>query len=533
MALFVDRSLGYVCVVAKTEGVTAVRETERKYEASETVELPGPAGLLGLDTGSDAQQQPQPEEEQLEAVYYDTADLRLLQAGITLRRREGGSDPGWHLKLPVGGDSRDELRLPLERSRRQPPAELIALTRVHTRGAALAPVAQLSTRRRRWVLADPDGHALVELVDDEVSAHTMGKQTRAMSWREVEVELADCGRLELLDRIERRLLEVGAQRSRSGSKLGRLLAEELAARPAASQPDSTSSARDVVLAYLRTQADQLRKYDALVRRDALDAVHQMRVAARRMRSALQAFRRVIDRNRTCELMAELKWIAGELGGARDTEVIAERCAEMLAELPDELILGPIAAAITRSFGRRQAEGRESALAALDSDRYLALHDTIDALLADPPFTRAAARPGRRELPKSVTRAYRRVEAHMREAASQPAGEQRDLALHEMRKAAKRLRYATEAVTPALGKPAKRLQRRLKEVQKLLGEHQDTVVSRPVLRELAVQAQLEGGNGFTFGLMHAAESARAKRAEHDLPAAWNRMRKPKNTNWLTR
>ena len=105
---------------------------------------------------------------------------------------------------------------------------------------------------------------------------------------------------------------------------------------------------------------------------------------------------------------------------------------------------------------------------------------------------------------------------------QPAGEQRDLALHETRKAAKRLRYATEAAEPAVGKPAKRLRKRLKPVQKLLGDHQDTVVARPVLRELGAQAHLDGGNGFTFGLMHGTEAARAERAEQRLPDRWKRM-----------
>ncbi|MGH3783545.1 MAG: CHAD domain-containing protein [Pseudonocardiaceae bacterium] len=102
-----------------------------------------------------------------------------------------------------------------------------------------------------------------------------------------------------------------------------------------------------------------------------------------------------------------------------------------------------------------------------------------------------------------------------------------------RKAAKRLRYATESVGPALGKPATRLKKALKSVQSLLGDHQDAGVLRPVLRELAGQAHLEGGNGFTYGLLHAAEAARAERAEHDLPAAWERMRIRKNTAWLTK
>jgi CHAD domain-containing protein len=433
--------------------------------------------------------------------------------------------------LPAGKDSREELRIPLARSPRRPPAELVALTRVYTRGAELAPIAELTTRRRRWVLADSTGRSLAELVDDHVSARTMGAQTTTVTWREVEVELGEHGQQKVLDRIERRLLKVGAQRAGSASKLGRLLAERLPDRTAPVKPGSARSAGEVVLAYLDAQARQLRRYDPLVRRDAPDSVHQMRVAARRMRSALQAFGRVIDRQATRELTAELKWVAGELSGARDTEVMAERVAELLNQVRDELKLGPIDASVTRAFERRAAEARTTGLAALDSDRYLALHERIDALLADPPLTARASRKAKRELPKSIRRAYRRVESRMADAQRQPAGEDCDSALHETRKAAKRLRYATEAAQPKLGKPATRLRKRLKSVQSLLGAHQDAAVLRPILRELAGQAHLEGGNGFTYGLLHAAEAARAERAEHELPSAWKRMRKRKNTAWL--
>ncbi|HEX6402337.1 MAG TPA: CYTH and CHAD domain-containing protein [Pseudonocardiaceae bacterium] len=504
-----------------------MRETERKYEAIDDLELVDPAALLGFATGAG------PHEQDLTATYFDTADLRLIRAGITLRRREGGSDAGWHLKLPAGTDSRDELRLPLEGSPRRPPTELLALTRVYTRGAALTPVAELTTRRRRWVFADADGQAVAELVDDHVTAHSMGEQTTTVSWREVEVEVAEHAQRKLLDRIDRRLLKVGAQRAGFSSKLGRLLADRMPPAAATPKADRARSAGEVVLAYLGSQVEQLRRYDPLVRQDAPDAVHQMRVAARRMRSAMQAFRRVLDREATRELITELKWVAGELGGARDAEVMAQRFAAILAQFPDELKLGPIEAALTRSFERRQVDARGVALAALDSDRYLALHDRLDALLADPPLTARASRKAKRELPKSVRRAYRRVESRMAEADRQPSGDSRDEALHETRKAAKRLRYATETVQPTLGKPATRLRKRLKAVQDLLGEHQDTAVSRPVLRELAAQAHLEGGNGFTYGLMYATETARAEQAENSLPSTWQRMRKRKNTAWLNK
>ncbi|MBO0851175.1 MAG: CHAD domain-containing protein, partial [Pseudonocardia sp.] len=174
--------------------------------------------------------------------------------------------------------------------------------------------------------------------------------------------------------------------------------------------------------------------------------------------------------------------------------------------------------------------RATALTALNSKRYLRLHRAIDALLVDPPFTARAHRPARRELPRSVARAHQRLQARMAAAQALPTG-QRDEALHETRKGAKRLRYATETVQPVIGRPAERLQRRLKAVQQLLGEHQDTVVSRPALRELATRAHLEGGNGFTFGILHVTEAERAHAAEQALPAAWRRMHTKKNTSWL--
>jgi hypothetical protein len=158
----------------------------------------------------------------------------------------------------------------------------------------------------------------------------------------------------------------------------------------------------------------------------------------------------MDRDATRPLTEELKWLAGELAPARDSEVMAERFRAMVDQLPPELVLGPVSATLDRTFARRQAEARERALAALDSDRYLSLQDALDALLAHPPLTQRAGRPAQRELPSHVRRALRRMRRGMAAVDQQPGGEHHDLALHETRKAAKRLRYATEAAEPAVG-----------------------------------------------------------------------------------
>jgi CHAD domain-containing protein len=285
------------------------------------------------------------------------------------------------------------------------------------------------------------------------------------------------------------------------------------------------------MSYLQVQARALRRCDALLRLDRLDAVHQMRVAARRMRSALQAFGRVLDRDRTRVLTGELAWLAGMLAPARDTEVMLARFEELLAALPDELVLGPVPAELTRAFAGRGARAREQALAALDSDRYLALLASVDQLLADPPLTGRAGRDARGLLTREVGGAYQRVARAMDTARRAPMGPDRDAALHEARKSAKRLRYATEAAAPAVGKRARGLLRRLAAVQDLLGAHQDTAVTRATLRELAVAASAEGGNGFTYGLLHAAEAERAGAAQQALPAMWARLSSPRAVGWL--
>jgi CHAD domain-containing protein len=503
---------------------TTVRETERKYEITEGVELPGWAGLVGMAALVG------PEEQKLEAVYYDTEDLRLARVGVTLRRRRGGHDAGWHLKLPVGGarggDSRDEVRVNDARAvrRRTPPVELVALVRAFTRGARLEPIAELDTARRRWRLTDDDGQMLVEVVDDRVSAHTLGASTSGMSWREVEVELGGHGDPDLLDRVERRLLDAGVRRSDARSKLARLLGDRLPAAEPAFRPSRKSRMGDVVLAYLREQAEAIVWGDPAVRQDASGAVHRMRVATRRMRSALQAYRRVVDRSSSRELGTELKWLAGVLGDARDQEVLHARFTHAVTALPEELVVGPVPARLTRFFAGREADARRALISALDSDRYLALLAAIDRLLADPPLTRRARDRARGELPALVGRAYRRVAEHVQAADRLPRGQERDAQWHEARKAAKRLRYTAEAATPVLGKPADRLVARVKQVQELLGDHQDAVVARPVLREIGMAAHLEGENGFTYGLLYQQQTDTGRRCEGDMARAWRDLRR---------
>jgi CHAD domain-containing protein len=499
---------------------TQMTEIERKYEAAADALVPDLAGLPGVAAESGS------EEIQLEAEYYDTEDLRLLRAGITLRRRRGGSDEGWHLKLPAGPDARQELRRPLGRSR-VVPAEFARLVRVHARTAPLRPVARIATVRRERVLLDEAGNSLAEVADDTVSAQSMGAETALSQWREIEVELTGGGR-KLLAAADSALRAAGLQPPGRAAKLERALAGRL---PAPSpRPPADGRAGEVVLAYLAGQADAIKAYDPQVRRDAPDSVHQMRVATRRLRSALQTFRQVLPPESTEHLRGELKWLGEVLGAARDGEVLTGLVRDLLGQVPPDLVLGPVAADVTGQLAPRQAAAHRAAVRALDSPRYLALLDDLDVLLAAPPVTAAAAEPAR-SLRPDVARAYRRLRRRARRAKGLPDGPERDAALHEARKAAKRARYAADALTPSAGKPAERFAAQMKRLQSVLGEHHDMVVARAVIRDLGVRAHLAGDNAFTYGLLYGLDACTARELSDEAGRAWRAARRKKHRRWL--
>jgi CHAD domain-containing protein len=501
------------------------REVERKYEADSAVlALPPLDDLPRVASVSD------PDELILEAEYYDTCDLRLIRAGVTLRRRQGGDDEGWHLKLPAGQDTRRELQLPLRDHESEVPAELADLVLAYRRGRPLQPVAHITTVRRRRILRDADGASLAEVVADDVSAQSMGRSTTITGWQEAEFELTG-GDPNLLRAADRRLRRGGLRPASTASKLQRALADRLPAARPAGQLDRRSAAGDVVLGYLREQARVMLSYDPLVRRGEPDSVHQMRIASRRLRAALQSFGAVVRRDRTGHLVGELRWLGQVLGAARDGEVLAERLAGLLEQVPDELLMGPVAARVRRHFAPVEAAAGQAVREALDGDRYLALLDELAGLLAAPPLTVAARRPAGEELPRAVSRAFKRTRRRMRRALATPAGPAQERALHEARKAAKRARYAAEVLRPVSGGPARRFGRRMKRIQSVLGEHQDAVITRATLRDLAVEAALAEENAFPYGLLYEREHAAAARLRRRAGQAWRRATRSKYRRWL--
>jgi len=499
-------------------------EVERKYEVPDDAEVP--RGVLAVAAVH---------EHDLEAVYLDTADLALLDRGMTLRRRTGGADAGWHLKTPAGADARRETQhlagpdgdLPDE-----VPPGLLDAVRAVVRDRELVPVAMVRNHRRELRLVDEEGDDLATICDDRVSATASpGADDDAawQRWREWEIELAAGRPVELLDQIERALLAVGAEPARTSSKLARALGRPVPDRPepdragvASPLPEGTAGA--VLQQRLGELLVELQSWDAAVRADAEDGVHQMRVTCRRIRSVLTTAKPLLAPGGTDQVRSELRMLGQVLGRARDPEVLESRLLAATRAEPVELVLGPVVARIQTELHGEHAQALERVRDALGSSRYLRLLADLEALVAEPPVRgpgEQAARPGVARLLRRDARGLHRAVR----AAQAAAPADRDGALHEVRKKAKRLRYAAELAEPVGGRGAERLRRRAKDVQQELGEHQDSVVARGRLRELAVRAHLAGENGFTFGLLAGTERLRAEEAGRRAERAWERLPKP--------
>ncbi|WP_329276888.1 CYTH and CHAD domain-containing protein [Streptomyces sp. NBC_01451] len=490
------------------------REIERKYESDDS----GLPDLTGVAVVADVIDKGTAE---LDATYYDTSDLRLASASITLRRRTGGSDAGWHLKLPVSPGIRDEIQVPLSDT---VPDELTGLVRARIREGRLVPVVRLRSTRDLRDLVDSDGRQLAEVSVDSVRADRLFGGRGTAQWTEIEVELADGGNPAILDKVEKRLRKAGVRPSKSTSKLARALAETKGGQPRPKdEPAEPVTAGDHVLAYVRAQRDAILDLDPAVRQDAEESVHDMRVATRRLRSTFKTFRTVLDRKVTDPVGDELKWLAGELGVGRDHEVLAEQLGEALGELPPALVHGPVRERLGTWSEAGHGGSRRRLLGVLDSERYLTLLDTLDAVVAEPPVLKAAAKKPEKVLAEAVRKDFAKVSALVEEAMEQPSGADRDLGLHETRKKAKRTRYAAETAAPALGVPARTLTRSMKSLQGLLGDHQDSVMVRATLGELSAVAHAAGEDTFTYGLLYGREERRAERVEETLPEEWKTIK----------
>jgi CHAD domain-containing protein len=435
----------------------------------------------------------------LRATYFDTATDDLRRHLITLRRRTGGHDDGWHLKLP-GEAARTEITVESRAS--TPPRELSALLLGVRRGQRLLARAKLSTTRASRTLRDADGRTLAEVTDDAVHATRVGNAPVVTAWRELEVELAPDAGEEVLERVGAVLMGAGARPSVSRSKLARAMGS----LPETSRPGGLAGMVDD---YLQAQYDAIVTGDLGLRRNE-DRIHSSRVALRRLRSTVRVFGTLVDPEDAESFQTELGWWAGVLGAVRDLDVQGKRLAEHLAWLSKEDVVGPVASELNAAVAAERAAAWRTLQSTMNSKRYFAMLDGLERWRTDPPFTEAS----RAEEPERVRDYFGVAEQALNKRLRKAAERQtNDELFHAARKAAKRFRYAGELAEPVLGEAATLAVEQTKDLQTLLGEHQDSVVSAALLRRLGAAS----ANGFTYGVLLARQeriSANIKAAVAD-------------------
>lgn len=487
-----------------------MKEREVKLSAAEEFTLPD---LTGLGDGV----MPVPRGDQaLETVYFDSADLRLARWGLSLRYRGG---QGWTVKLPgehTGGLLvRDEIVF--DAGPGTPPRPALDLVRGILRHAELRPQVQLHTLRRGILLQDPDGAVLLDIVDDNVALVDGRRATGG--FRELEIEATDATPPGLVEATIARLRAAGAGTPDPTPKYLRAVGGPAAAPPELTLARLRRSATlgEVIGRALADGAMRLLRHDPIVRLDTdPEGVHQARVATRRLRSDLRTFRIALTTDWVQSLRQELGWLGGELGLARDADVLLDRLTHRAAGLPESSADG--AGRVIEALADRRAEAHATVLQVLDGDRYVDLVDRLIAAALSPELIEGQRdRSASKALPPIVRHAWRQLDRKV-SSLEQPTDED----LHVVRILAKRCRYAAEACAPTLGKPTRQLAQAAKHLQEVLGELNDAVVAERWLHEWAKQSR-SGAGAFAAGELAALERDAARRARSRWPAAWRRVK----------
>ncbi|MDX6522199.1 MAG: hypothetical protein QOF08_2804 [Gaiellales bacterium] len=440
------------------------------------------------------------------STYHDTPDHRLAASGYTLRYRSETGSGSWQLKLPHGGD-RLELELP------GPPEhvpqrfdDLVAAT---TRGRPLLPVATLDTVRQGVMVRD-DGRDLAEVVIDEVTVTGRGAAVERLDELEVELVEGDDGSLR---RIERALRAAGALDADERPKLFQALG---LVRGKPRRPKRSAPAIEHLVAMLDQQ------YRAILVRDPgtrlgsdPEDLHQHRVAIRRMRALLRAARPMLDAGWVRELRTELGWAGRALGEVRDLDVLIQHLTS------DAVILDARERAafetLMDQIAARRAAARRTMLSDLRHTRYTRLLDRLESELADPPVVDEGVKL------RTIARAeQRRLRKKMRALGDAPS----DDALHAVRIAVKRARYAGELAEISVGKRATRYIAATKALQDVLGEHQDAAVAEQVVRNLLEgdAAPVSTQAAFAAGMLVERQHERRRDARAAVPAAWSAVKR---------
>jgi len=444
------------------------------------------------------------------STYFDTEGYRLARAGITLRYRIEARKGVWQLKLPHGAA---RLELAFTGGRTSPPDSLTTLLYAHLRGLPLKSIARLRTRRTGMQVRGGDGPVADVVVDSVVALN--GRRVSQHLY-ELEVELLD-GSDKDLERIEGLLRDAGAQAGDQRPKVFQVLGLALPVPVVPAPP--TAPPMEQVTALLQTQVTLLLAHDPGTRLGTdEEALHQMRVATRRLRAYLRAARPMLAPDWVSNVRTELAWLGSTLGPVRDLDVLLRHLDKECAALhpPERRAVERLLQALKRE----RAAARIVLLQDLECDRYLALLERLEACAQSPGVVDATV-----SLADIAGAEFKTLRRAMQESGPDAS----DNLLHHIRIQGKRARYAAELSERSVGKPATRFLRQAQALQDLLGEHHDAVVTEQRLRKLLGQARGKF-TAFAVGRLVERQCERRRSARARLPNVWAKLEKRGQKAW---
>jgi len=291
------------------------------------------------------------------------------------------------------------------------------------------------------------------------------------------------------------------------------------------------SARGVVLAYLRTQIEEVAVADLAVRRDERRAAPRMRTAVCRLHDTLETYSAILGgRKEVRGFVTELRWLTSGLDAACDIAAQWDRAHNHLAGLPRRFVTGDAELRIDQYFGCLTEEAGSTVFETLDSERYLWLLNALDVLEtvlreeSRSVWPKAAKRPAGKVLPSLIGEVVRLVDRRVEAAVAGSAPVDR------VGKAVDRLRHAIEAAAPIAPSGVGLELDRLRPLRKSLGEHREAVIAREHLRVLRRVAAEAGEAEFTYERLERRETATADSAARDLAGAWRGYRAQHSPLW---
>ncbi|CAA9276772.1 MAG: hypothetical protein AVDCRST_MAG83-3770 [uncultured Arthrobacter sp.] len=473
----------------------------------------------------------------LRRVHWDLDDSELARAGITVAVTGEGKAARWDVTFPA---ALSQLDFSVASPETGVPSKVLDRVRVHVRDRDLGRVADLVLRRREVTLPGPDG--VLRVRDDAVEP----VDTDGGGWREWTVEAhpdpaADGGpgdgdgdsdsdgraAGELLNTIEGLLVAAGAS---PGGPAERLVRQAEGGTAVPETPSDTDTPIGAVLApVFSTLTAELKAWDLRVRVDEEDAVHQLRVRSRTLRSVLKTYGKLLDEAAARDVEDRLQRLGHALAAARDADVIRGWVTESVKALPDGSVPAHVARRLQRTAAAQYRQAYGELLEELNSPDYFRLLTVLDGFAVRLPL---AVGPEGRSARKAIRRAVKRQQRKVLKLVDAAAGEEDAAArihlLHDVRKRSKRLRYAIRSVSAAtgfdFGRKLEAVLTTAEDIQDALGVHRDSIMFQEFVATTARGAHRSGANTFSYGVLHQAEAPRQDAAAAAYREAAERLRR---------